>query len=80
MGQVLIVGCGLTGAAVARELAENGFHVVILEKRDHIGGNMYDYIDEHGILVHKYGPYTFHTYSIEIYQYIQRFGEWGHID
>ena len=61
MKQALIIGCGLSGAVVARELAEKGYKVKILERRNHIGGNMHDHVDEHGILVHDYGPHTFHT-------------------
>ena len=63
---VLIVGCGLTGSVIARELANNGKKVEIWERRNHIGGNMYDYVDEHGILVQKYGPHAFHTNNQEI--------------
>ena len=48
---VLVVGCGLTGAVIARYLAEQGKQVEIWERRDHIGGNMYDYTDSHGFLV-----------------------------
>ena len=59
--QYLIIGCGLCGAVVARELAERGHSVEIWERRGHIGGNMYDYVDKHGFLVQKYGPHTFHT-------------------
>lgn len=76
MPNALIIGSGLTGAVVARELAEQDYRVTILEKRDHIGGNMYDYIDEFGILVHKYGPHTFHTKKKELFQYMKRYGEW----
>ena len=47
----LVVGCGLCGAVIARHLAEQGKSVVIWERRNHIGGNMYDYVDEHGFLV-----------------------------
>lgn len=72
----IIIGCGLTGAVIARHLAEQKKKVVILEKRDHIGGNLYDYIDEHGILVQKYGPHTFHTKKKELYEYMLRFEEW----
>lgn len=61
---------------IARELAEKGYKVKILEKRDHIGGNMYDFVDEHGILVHKYGPHTFHTKKKALYDYICKYGEW----
>lgn len=80
MKQALVVGCGLSGAVIARELAEKGFHVEILEKRNHIGGNMYDYVDEYGILVHKYGPHTFHTCKKELYEYMCRYGEWDEYD
>ena len=74
--KAVIVGCGLTGAVIARHLAEQGKKVVILEKREHIGGNMFDYTDEHGMLVQKYGPHTFHTKKKELYDYMLRFEEW----
>ena len=72
----LVIGCGLSGAVVARPLAERGRQVTIWERRDHIGGNMYDYVDEHGFLVQKYGPHTFHTKKKELYDYMCRFGRW----
>ena len=72
----LIVGCGLSGAVIARHMAEQGKRVIIWECRDHIGGNMYDYIDEHGFLVQKYGPHTFHTRKKELFDYMCRFGQW----
>ena len=53
----LVVGAGLCGSVIARELAERGQQVTIWERRAHIGGNMYDYVDEHGFLVQKYGPH-----------------------
>lgn len=73
---VLVVGAGLTGAVIARQLAEHGNRVMIWERRNHIGGNMYDYVDEHGYLVQKYGPHTFHTQKKELYDYMCRFEQW----
>jgi UDP-galactopyranose mutase len=73
----LIIGCGLSGSVIARTLAEKyGKRVLVWERRDHIGGNMFDYVDEHGILVHKYGPHSFHTNNKSLYDYICRFGDW----
>lgn len=72
----LVIGCGLTGAVIARELAQRGAEVEIWERRGHIGGNLYDYADEHGFLVQKYGPHAFHTAEKELYDYICRFERW----
>lgn len=74
----LVVGCGLSGAVIARHMAEQGKKVVVWDRRDHIGGNMYDYVDEHGFLVQKYGPHTFHTKKKELYDYICRYEQWQH--
>lgn len=73
---ILVVGCGLCGAVLARELAETGKKVVVWERREHIGGNMYDYTDKYGFWVQKYGPHTFHTRKHELYNYICRFEQW----
>lgn len=72
----LVVGSGLTGSVIARHMAEQGKQVELWERREHIGGNMYDYTDEHGFLVQKYGPHTFHTKKKELYDYICRFEQW----
>lgn len=75
---VLVVGCGLSGAVIARFLAEEmDKKVVVFERRNHIGGNMYDFRDEAGILVHLYGPHTFHTNEKYLFEYMQRFAGWG---
>lgn len=72
----IVVGCGLTGSVIARHLAECGEHVTIWERRNHVGGNMYDYVDGNGIRVHKYGPHVFHTYTEELKNYMLRWGKW----
>lgn len=75
--EALVIGCGLTGSVIARFLAEKlNKKVVIWDRRNHVGGNMYDYYDEHGILVHKYGPHTFHTKKKYLYDYMCQFAEW----
>lgn len=76
MKRVVIIGSGLSGAVVARQLANSGWYVEIYEKRNHIGGNMYDYVDKYGILVHKYGPHTFHSNSKKLVEYVKSFCEW----
>jgi UDP-galactopyranose mutase len=73
----LVVGAGLAGGVLAERLAHGmGKRVLIVDKRDHIGGNTYDYHDAAGILVHKYGPHIFHTNSTEVVQYLSKFTEW----
>lgn len=76
MYDCIIAGAGIAGAVTARKLADNGKKVLIIEKRNHIGGNCYDYVDDNGILIHKYGPHIFHTNSDEVYEYLSRFTEW----
>jgi UDP-galactopyranose mutase len=73
---VLVVGAGFAGATVARELAEAGHQVLVIDKRDHIGGNAYDYMNELGIRVHKYGPHLWHTSNDEVHAWASRFTEW----
>ena len=73
---IIVVGCGLSGAVIARHMAECGKKVEVWERRGHIGGNMYDYFDEHGFLVQQYGPHAFHTKKAELFQYIKRFEQW----
>ena len=74
--KAIIIGCGFAGATVARKLAEKGYEIKIYEKRDHIGGNCYDCNDEHGILVHQYGPHIFHTNSDEVYDFLSEYTKW----
>ena len=61
---------------VARELAEAGHKVLVMDRRKHIAGNAYDVKDEHGILIHQYGPHIFHTNSERIFNYLSKFTEW----
>jgi UDP-galactopyranose mutase len=76
MRNVLVVGVGLSGAVIARELAEAGFNVKVIDKRNHIGGNCYTYVDEQtGVMVHKYGPHIFHTNDNEVWNYINKYSE-----
>jgi UDP-galactopyranose mutase len=74
---VCIVGAGLSGAVSARVLAERGFRVVVLEKRSHIAGNCYDFVNEHGIRVSLYGAHLFHTDSDRVWEFVNRFSEWS---
>lgn len=73
----LIVGAGFAGSVLAERLAEGlGKRVLLLDRRDHIGGNAYDHLDEAGVLVHRYGPHIFHTNAQRIVDYLSRFTEW----
>jgi len=77
MFDYLIVGGGFAGAVMAERLANDaGKRVLVVDKRPHIGGNTFDYFDQHGILVHKYGPHIFHTNSKEIFDYLGKFTPW----
>lgn len=69
----LVVGCGLTGMVLAERLAsELKEEVLIMDRRFHIGGNIYDYKDESGVTVHKYGPHVFHTKDKKVWDYLGR--------
>ena len=72
----LIVGCGLFGAVFAHEAKQKGKSVLIIEKRDHIGGNIYC-AEEEGILVHKYGAHIFHTSNKAVWNYVNQFVEFN---
>lgn len=74
---VIIAGAGFAGAVCARVFADNGLKVLVLEKREHIGGNAYDCTDENGVVIHKYGPHIFHTNSKKVFGYLSRFTEWN---
>lgn len=77
MFDYLIIGAGFSGSVLAERLANDaGKRVMLVDKRPHIAGNAYDYYNDAGILVHKYGPHIFHTNSREIFNYLSRFTEW----
>ncbi len=75
MMDVIVVGAGFAGATIANLLASKGDRVLVIDQREHIGGNAYDY-DSEGILVHKYGPHIFHTNSKEVFDYLSNFTDW----
>ena len=72
----LIIGAGFAGAVTARELAEAGHKVLVIDRRDHIAGNAFDVKDEYRILIHQYGPHIFHTNSERIFNYLSQFTQW----
>lgn len=73
----LVVGAGFAGSVMAERLAADaGKRVLLIDRRDHIGGNAYDCYDSAGILVHRYGPHIFHTNSPDIFAYLSRFTQW----
>lgn len=72
----IVIGAGLSGLTIARILAESGNKVTIFEKRDTIGGNVYDYEDKNGIIVQPYGPHIFHTNIKEVFDFLSQYTEW----
>jgi UDP-galactopyranose mutase len=73
----LIVGAGFAGATLAERIASHREEsVLVIDRRDHIGGNAYDHVNEYGILVHKYGPHIFHTNSDSVANYLSQFTAW----
>ena len=74
----IVIGAGIAGSVTARQLAEKGNQkVLVVEKRDHIGGNCYDRPDDYGILVHEYGPHIFHTNMEDVFAFLSGFTEWN---
>jgi len=73
----IIVGAGFTGAVLAERIASGlDRKVLLVDRRDHLGGNAHDYPGPYGILIHKYGPHIFHTNSAKVWSYLSRFTAW----
>jgi len=76
MEKIIIVGAGFSGATIARLFADSGKDVIVIDKRETIGGNAYDCVDKNGILVQPYGPHIFHTKEKKVFDFLSRFTEW----
>jgi len=74
----LIVGAGFAGSVLAERLHSVGKKVLVIDKKNHIGGLCYDFYDENGVLVHKYGPHYFRTNDNEVIYYLSKFTEWNY--
>lgn len=74
--KILVVGAGFAGAVYARELAENGHDITVIDRRSHIGGNAYDFTDENGVRRHMYGPHLFHTSNETVVEWLAKFSAW----
>jgi UDP-galactopyranose mutase len=73
----VIVGAGFAGSVIAERIATQlNEKVLVIEKRNHIGGNAYDCYDDNGVLIHKYGPHIFHTRSKDVWEYLSLFTDW----
>lgn len=77
----VIIGAGFAGLTLAERLAsQQNQKVLVIEQRQHIGGNAYDCYDKHGVLIHQYGPHIFHTRSKEVWDYLSQFTDWHHYE
>ena len=78
MNKNLVVGAGFSGAVIANLIAnELGEKVLIIDKKDHVAGNSYDYTDKNGIMIHKYGSHIFHTSNKKVWRFITKFGNFN---
>ena len=77
MFDYIIIGAGYAGSVMAERIASQlNKKVLIIEKRNHVAGNCFDYKDENNILIHKYGPHLFHTENKEVFEYLSQFTSW----
>lgn len=77
MFDIVIIGAGFSGAVLAERFAsQQNKKILLIERRQHIGGNCYDEVDDNGILIHKYGPHLFHTDFEDVWKYLSQFTEW----
>jgi UDP-galactopyranose mutase len=77
MFDYIIIGAGYAGSVMAERIAtQENKKVLIIEKRNHIGGNSYDFKDVNNILIHKYGPHLFHTNNKKVFDYLSQFTSW----
>jgi len=77
MFDTIIIGAGFAGSVLAERLAtQNNKRVLVIDKRQHIGGNCYDRFDDHGVLIHQYGPHLFHTDNKQVFDYLSEFTQW----
>ena len=74
---VVVIGAGISGSVLAERFASVGKSVLVIDKREHIGGNCYDYKSDSGITVHKYGPHIFHTNDEGVWKYVNNFSEFN---
>src|SRR6266496_2939251 len=73
----LVVGAGFAGSIIAEQMARRyGKRILLIDRRNHIGGNAYDHYNEYGLLIHRYGPHIFHTNSAAVFDYLSRFTKW----
>jgi UDP-galactopyranose mutase len=74
--QILIVGAGISGSVLAQQYSTIGKRVLVIDKRNHIGGNCYDFFNKDGVMVSQYGAHLFHTNYLKVWQYLQKFSQW----
>lgn len=75
--RVNIIGAGISGISLAQLLANNGYEVHIYERKEHIGGNCYDFCSNKNILIHKYGPHIFHTSNERVWAFVNQFAKFN---